>query len=474
MATDFAEKRGHEAWSLPPHALMPSPYAEDCVDEKPSRHAEQEPARKRTRSKWRYGMGMMLLLITVFLWTASDFLVSTIFADKTFNNPFFVTYTNSTFFMLPLIPILLRKWQRNPGEFLEVRDWIMNLNGGKYLRLQMVNADDSDTFIDPNKMDSSHDGFEPASLSFGADIEEGLGSGQSQRLSERPASPTKTEQLNLLETAKLSFEFFLLWFGANYFTAACLEYTTVASATILTSTSSIWTLLVGSIVGVEKFTLTKLCGVFASIVGIVLISTVDISGKTDQHRGNFPHKTQFQIAVGDSMAFVSAALFGVYAVLIKKRMGDESRVNMPLFFGLVGLMNVVLLWPGFIILHLTGIERFDVPPSGHVLTIVLTNSTVFLILDFCWAYSMLLTSPLVTTVGLSMTIPLSLIGQMVLENQYATATYWLGAGIGLLSFIFVNREEVNGEKDEDEQVMGKDEKHGDRISSENVHAFNGR
>lgn len=53
---------------------------------------------------------------------------------------------------------------------------------------------------------------------------------------------------------------------------------------------------------------------------------------------------------------------------------------------------------------------------------------------------MLLTTPLVVTVGLSMTIPLSLIGQMILRAQYSSALYWVGACIVLLSFLFINHE----------------------------------
>jgi solute carrier family 35 protein F5 len=53
---------------------------------------------------------------------------------------------------------------------------------------------------------------------------------------------------------------------------------------------------------------------------------------------------------------------------------------------------------------------------------------------------MLLTTPLVVAVGLSMTIPLSLIGQMILSSQYSSAMYWVGACIVLLSFLFVNHE----------------------------------
>ena len=257
--------------------------------------------------------------------------------------------------------------------------------------------------------------------------------------------------LTLRDTAKLALEFCLLWFLANYFAAACLEYTTVASSTILASTSSIWTLLSGSILRVERFTLRKFIGVCASLSGVVLISMVDVSGDTDENRGTFPHKSPRELAVGDVMAFVSAVLYGFYAVFMKKRIGDESRVNMPLFFGLVGLWNTVLLWPGFIILHVTGVERFELPPTGRILTIVLVNSASSLVSDFCWAYSMLLTSPLIVTVGLSLTIPLSLVGQILLDAQYASVWYWVGAVIVVLSFVFINHED---RKDEEEGLQG--------------------
>tara|TARA_R110002060_G_scaffold69974_4_gene78584 strand:- start:549 stop:764 length:216 start_codon:yes stop_codon:yes gene_type:complete len=59
---------------------------------------------------------------------------------------------------------------------------------------------------------------------------------------------------------------------------------------------------------------------------------------------------------------------------------------------------------------------------------------------------MLLTTPLLVTVGLSMTIPLSLIGQMIISKQYSSALYWVGAVIVLLSFLFINHES----KDEDD------------------------
>lgn len=65
-----------------------------------------------------------------------------------------------------------------------------------------------------------------------------------------------------------------------------------------------------------------------------------------------------------------------------------------------------------------------------------------------WAYAMLLTTPLVVTVGLSLTIPLSLIGEMIQYAQYSSWIYWVGAGIVLVSFLFINHESTEGEDKE--------------------------
>lgn len=181
------------------------------------------------------------------------------------------------------------------------------------------------------------------------------------------------EKLSLRETAWLSLEFCMLWFLANYFASACLEYTSVGSVTILTSTSSVWTLVFCAVMKVEGFSYRKLIGVLASMAGVILISSIDLSGASDDSRGNFPHKTRTQVAIGDAMAFFSAIVYGMYVTVMKRRVGNEDRVDMPLFFGLVGLFNVLLLWPGFFILHLTGIEPFEMPPTGKVWAILMVG-----------------------------------------------------------------------------------------------------
>jgi len=65
---------------------------------------------------------------------------------------------------------------------------------------------------------------------------------------------------------------------------------------------------------------------------------------------------------------------------------------------------------------------------------------------------MVLTSPLVVTVGLSLTIPLSLVGEMVLQGRKEGLVYWLGAAVVVGSFVFVDREEVKEEEESGETV----------------------
>lgn len=253
-----------------------------------------------------------------------------------------------------------------------------------------------------------------------------------------PHNPTDT-QLTTRETFWLAFRFSLLWFASNYFNSASLQYTTVASTTILSSTTSVFTLIVGALWRVERFTWRKLLAVIVCLLGVFIISRAD-KDEDSRDEGRFPHKTPRELLVGDAMALVAAMLYGLYAVAFVKVVGDESRVRMPLFFGFMGVVTIVLLWPGMAVLHWTRLEPFSWPQDAKVWTVVVTNAVASLVADIAWAYALLFITPLVVTVGLSLTIPLSLVGQMIINAQYASFVYWVGSLIVLSSFVFINYE----------------------------------
>lgn len=76
--------------------------------------------------------------------------------------------------------------------------------------------------------------------------------------------------LTMRETALEAMKFCFLWFLANYFSNAALQYTNVSSFTIISSMSGFFTLFIGVSVDVEKFTWVKLGALVISYKTICL------------------------------------------------------------------------------------------------------------------------------------------------------------------------------------------------------------
>lgn len=113
--------------------------------------------------------------------------------------------------------------------------------------------------------------------------------------------------------------------------------------------------------------------------------------------------------IGDLLALFGALFYGCYTTFVKLKIGDESRIHMPTFFGFVGLFNVLLLWPLFIVLHFLDIERFELPYSSSIWLMLILNAFIGTFLsDYLWLLSMLMTSPLVVTLGISLTVSLGI------------------------------------------------------------------
>lgn len=262
-----------------------------------------------------------------------------------------------------------------------------------------------------------------------------------------------TQQLGWVSTRQIALVFCIPWFVATYLSKACLQYTTVASVTLLLSTISIWTLIFGTLTGVERFSWKRLCGVLGSFVGVLLVldfnfasrksSLKDVSIRT-RVMDKFPKKTASELALGNTFTLLSAIIFGLYTVLLKKTTTkiQPQQLNVLLFFGLIGMCNMVLLLPCFPALHYSGIEKFSLPQDARTWSALLLNSIFSVMSDICWLYAMVMTSPLVVSVGLSLAIPLSLVGEMVLQGHYEGWLYWFGSGIVFASFVFVDQEGV--------------------------------
>jgi solute carrier family 35 protein F5 len=77
--------------------------------------------------------------------------------------------------------------------------------------------------------------------------------------------------------------------------------------------------------------------------------------------------------MGDMLALLSAAVYACYIILLKIRIRSESRIDMFLLFGFVGLFIMLTCWPVAVLLHVLGFERFEWPSTRKDVSALLLN-----------------------------------------------------------------------------------------------------
>jgi solute carrier family 35 protein F5 len=251
-----------------------------------------------------------------------------------------------------------------------------------------------------------------------------------------------SEQFSTRETAVLGAQFAALWFLSNCFNNASYMYTTVGSSTIMACTSSFFTLILGIIFKTEKFSLPRLGAILVSFFGVVLVS------RADEKDESAPPNA----LLGNCLSLVSAFLYASYSTLLKSKVKDESRLNSKQFFGFVGLFNTLFLWPVILGAHCFGVEPFGWPTTSRVWILLSLNAFITLVSDFFWVLATLFTSPLVVTVGLSGTIPLSMIGDFFLKGRLGSVIYYVGAAMVLWSFFVVNKHSKQEQDDNNDDL----------------------
>jgi solute carrier family 35, member F5 len=186
---------------------------------------------------------------------------------------------------------------------------------------------------------------------------------------------TQLPLLTMRETAVEAMRFCFLWFLANYFSNAALQYTNVSSFTIISSMSGFFTLYIGVSLGVEDFTWLKLGALVISFLRYKEYAYGRISGVTivslqDSESANKSSNSRL-LLLGNFIALLGAGFYGCYTTLLKLRVQHESRVDMTLFLGFVGLDCIIFFWLFIFILSVFGIEPFELPPSNAVTYCVL-------------------------------------------------------------------------------------------------------
>ena len=178
----------------------------------------------------------------------------------------------------------------------------------------------------------------------------------------------------------------------------------------------------GEHVGADRSTAFKVAGVLACWAGNVL-AVVDAAGPTAAATGGGGggggesgglHAT----TGGALLCLCSALLYACYTVLLRAL----APTDLLLFFGLLGAFNALALAPLVAVLHVTGAEdlsRLGLAGGGGILGCLLLKGLADNVLsDTLWAKAVLLTSPAVATVGLSLTVPIAIASELVLPRGW--------------------------------------------------------
>ncbi|KAG8540579.1 hypothetical protein GDO81_019012 [Engystomops pustulosus] len=395
----------------------------------------------------RLVLGILVLLLVDIIWVASSELTCYIFQE--YNKPFFSTFAKTSMFVLYLLGFVVwRPWRQQWTGRLQRRSSTLFVDACaaeragnhslseplyvpvKFHDLQnekILNASNNKTATKKPRVRFSNL-MEVRQLPSSQALDAKLSRMSHPVARESDPEPRAGGKFTICQVAKISFFFCFVWFLANYSYQEALSETQAAIVNIISSTSGLFTLILASIFpsnSGDRFTLSKFLAVVLSIGGVVLVSLSGSDTSRDKD------------TIGSLWSLLGALLYAVYIVMIKRKVDREEKLDIPMFFGFVGLFNLLLLWPGFFLLHYTEYEAFEAP-SRLVWIYLVVNGLVGTVLsEFLWLWGCFLTSSLVGSLALSLTIPLSIIADICLQKVHFSWVFFAGALPVFVSFFVV-------------------------------------
>lgn len=338
-----------------------------------------------------YIFGVSLVLFTVFCWVGSSVQKQYIFDNIDYNAPAFTTWFSTSFFSVYILLYIPYFFHR---------------------------------CLAPKKQ-----GFDALSANI-----------SSKRCCWIFIREYPENKIAFTETVKLGAVFSIVWLimvGTFNFS---LAHTSVSSNTIISTLSGSFCMVMSFFFLNERITLITIIGVLLTLCGAVAV------GLLDQKK----HGGSSNTLLGDVLALISAMVYACYTTMMKKLVQDDTRLLTDLYFGFMGAFALFICWPLLVLFHFVGLEPFQFP-SWKVIAMLSSNAVINVISDYTWVRSILLTSPLVATIGLGLTIPVAMFADIIVHGATYDAEYYGACAVVILGFLLVNYQTILGIEEKDEE-----------------------
>ncbi|EGW35499.1 uncharacterized protein SPAPADRAFT_132945 [Spathaspora passalidarum NRRL Y-27907] len=340
-----------------------------------------------------YRLGVILLVISVSTWIIGLELVNVVLKGDDYNKPFLFAIISGSFYSLNLIPDIISIFKRKIFPRRETTEQINEFT-------PLIESSSSNSLSHPT-------------------------------------------ELSGYEVFTLALTIAVIYLVYNLCVMEALQFTSASNQTVLGSSSSVFTLIIGVLLKIERFSWKKALCVVCSFTGVFLVNFSDASS-ANGHKNKFEPKNP---RLGNMLALGGALAYALYLIIMKVKCGTGNKTtNERRLFGYAGLLTLLMGIPTLYVVDYFNVEKFEFPPPNNaILFSILINGVFSAISDYTAMLAMLLTSPLVVSLTLTSGIPITIFIDYIImyithtsKNKHTSVVYVFGIVCILLAVILVN------------------------------------
>eukprot|EP00730_Choanoeca_flexa_P013667 TRINITY_DN5573_c0_g1_i2.p2 TRINITY_DN5573_c0_g1~~TRINITY_DN5573_c0_g1_i2.p2 ORF type:complete len:376 (+),score=34.19 TRINITY_DN5573_c0_g1_i2:1481-2608(+) len=220
---------------------------------------------------------------------------------------------------------------------------------------------------------------------------------------------------------RLSLPFLLLWMGANYSYSRALIYISATDVTAIFAATPAMVYLLSFLLLAEPFMWLRMLAVAMTVAGVVLVALAE--------------RLHHLKPEGVLLTVSASCCAALYKVLLKVYLQDATAASVALFMSLLAMVNLVLLWPVWLLLQQQDVEAFSfdrVPWQALCLGALLS-----LLVNFLINFGIAFTYPLFISIGTVLGTPINAVVDWQVHNIRPGWMTFTGCGCVMIAFVLL-------------------------------------